>query len=296
MATVYAVVGGTAYNLTDGTVCYFMGQDGLGMTPLHRLRERGAQQHGETDLGFRLDPRQFTLLFGINASSLSDLWDKRATLLNYFRPHDSGTLAVRLALDNGATRQIDAVYVGALQMPTTDRQGFFQRVAVNLEAPYPVLYDPTEQEVTWALAALDNLTFPIAFDIVFGSGVISETETIAYIGTWDSFPIIEITGPLNGPVVTNETTGDVLDLSGYNVAAGETVTIDTRYGYKSVVNNFGTNLIDELTEDSDLATFRLVAPVPPNTSRDNLVNVVGAGAVAAQTQIKLRYYLWYVGT
>ena len=43
----------------------------------------------------------------------------------------------------------------------------------------------------------------------------------------------------------------------YDIAAGEVVTFDLRYGVKEVSNNFGTNLINFITDDSDLAVFSI---------------------------------------
>ena len=49
--------GGNALVITDMDRYVLEDYDGFGMPPSHRLTERGPLQHGETDLGYLLDPR-----------------------------------------------------------------------------------------------------------------------------------------------------------------------------------------------------------------------------------------------
>jgi hypothetical protein len=85
--------------------------DGVGMAPLHRLSERGPQQHGVTDRGFRLDPRTISLVFGLYAQTLSDLYNAEDQLLTWLVPTDSA-MSLLYARDNGTNRQIDVHVAG----------------------------------------------------------------------------------------------------------------------------------------------------------------------------------------
>lgn len=58
-------------------------------------------------------------------------------------------------------------------------------------------------------------------------------------GDRDAWPVFTITGPVDSPVITNETTGDAFIIVG-NLAAGETITIDSRTG---VVDPSSTRLV-----------------------------------------------------
>ena len=114
---------------------------------------------------------------------------------------------------------------------------------------------------------------PNALGITFGSATLSESFTIIYTGTWNSFPTIEVTGPWDNFTITNLATLETLDF-GYTIDGGETITFDLAYGVKSVVNNLGVNLIGSLSTDSDLATFHLTPDASVTTALADGVNLM----------------------
>jgi len=297
---VSAVVGSSTVALSDGTIGYLVGWDGLGHLPLRRLLDSGPQQHGATDRGFKGQERTFALAFDVPGSTPANLESRRNALLNTLRPSAAVAQALLFTLDSGALRQIDCNFDGAtLRFATQDRHGYLQRVAAGFIAATPTFYDPAESETEWTLVVINELTFPIEFPIVFGGGLISETIAVTYTGSWDAYPLIEITGPLNGTKVQNLTTAETLDFSAYPIAAGEVVTIDCRYAAKSARNNYGANLVRYLSQasDSDLDTFHIAAADPPLNppSKINELYVEGSGAVLDQTRVVLRYNTRYVG-
>ena len=91
------------------------------------------------------------------------------------------------------------------------------------------------------------------------TGTIDQTAVRTYEGSWDEFPTVRITGPATNAVLENVTSGDKLDFTGTAISAGTSYVLDLRYGYKTVTQDDGTNRIDKLTNDSDLATWRLLA-------------------------------------
>lgn len=292
MFAVDVIVGGETYSLKGGDLCYFVGQDGLGMSPLHRLSERGPQQHGESDNGFRLDPRIFRLFLDVPGESAQDIYDRRDDLLRILAPQNSPT--VRFTLDNGDVRSIDAHVVGDLTFPSASRHGFLERAAVTMKAPDPTLYDPSVQGADFALSIGGAWAIPWEIPWEIGEGALDTTEDIAYTGSFDSYPVITVIGPITDLLIENLTTGDQLSFSGVTIAAADAYIIDCRYGYKTVEDNAGTNKIADLADPDDLATFRLVAPVDGSSSRTNQIHVTGSGMTGA-TNITLSYYLRYVG-
>jgi len=296
---VSAVVGSSTVALSDGTIGYLVGWDGLGHLPLQRLLDSGPQQHGSTDRGFKGQPRTFQLAFDVPGSTPANLESRRNALLNTLRP-SSLPLALRFTMDSGVLRQIDCHLDGAsLRFATQERQGYLQRVAAGFIAATPTFYDPSEATAEWTLAPLAELTFPIEFPIVFGGDLISETLSVTYTGSWDAYPRIEITGPLNNTKIKNLTTAETLDFSAYPINTGEVVTIDCRYAAKSARNGAWTNLVRYLSQasDSDLDTFHIAAADPPMNppSQVNELYVEGSGAVAGATRVVLRYHTRYVG-
>ncbi len=270
-------------------------EDGLGIAPLHRISERGPQQHGATDLGYRLDPRVITLVVGVGGNDIRETYAARRTLQQVCSPR--GAIKLRYTLTDGAVRQIDCHYRGGMTFPSSQRQGFWDRTGIELVASNPTFYDPTPMAVVWTVggATGTGFVFPITFPIAFGSATINTTTTVPYAGDEPAFPVLQIVGPITSPVITNQTTGDVLNLSGTTIAAGEYFVIDTRYGAKTVVDSATppNNRIAALSDDSDLATFH-IAPAPEASDGINVLHASGTGATDA-TRIIVRYYTTYQG-
>ena len=289
---------GTTYSLSDGTYCWFYGVDGAGMSPLHRLRERGPLQHGETDVGFRLDPRLITLLLAMPAQTYSAYWTARANLLSILlSTSESDDITLRFTLDNGSVRSLDCHYVAGGGLATSEEaKSRLQKIPLVFNAGDPTFYDPTINTEIWTLAISSDLivghpvTLLTKFTIPFilGSGTISASTSVIYTGTWFSYPVITLTGPMNWPIVENQTTDEFLRYQA-GIAAGQTVTIDTSFAAKTVKDNTGANLISNLSDDSDLATFHI------RNNATNVINVSATGLVAGQSNISMQYYTRYVG-
>lgn len=286
--------GGSEYQL-DGTNPYsYLGHDNLGAAPRRRLVERGPQQHGETDLGYRLDPRVFTLLLQIEAADAAAFWDQRNDLISYFAPYHAPILG--FWLKNGAVRYIDCHLVGDLMMPDGEYMGTIQRAAAQLKAPDPTFYDPVGQSSTFSLGGGGD-AFPVPHEVPHGVGAstIDQSTVIAYAGNWLSFPhLIRITGPIEDCVITNVTTGEKLDFTGATIAGGDYIDIDCRYGQKTVIDNDGVNRIADLTSDSDLATFHLAPDSAEAPGGLNSIRVTGSGVTEA-TGVQVNWFERYLG-
>lgn len=279
---------GVHYPLDDGTYCYYVGDEGWGMTPINRLAERGPQQHGESDRGFRLAPRVANLVLFIIGQSREDLFDKRTQLIEIFAP-SANPLGLRWSLADGTVRQIDVHYVGEMGYSSDQRAGFNQRFAVTLKAPNPTFYDPEGQEIEFALGGgSDAMTIPLAIPHLVGASTLDLATPITYGGSWISQPhLIRIGGPIDDPAIINETTNELLSFPGVTILAGDYYDIDTRYGYKTVRNAAGDSKISELSNDSDLATFHLARG--PNSIRVTGTNITEA------TRVTINFYERYLG-
>lgn len=298
----------TEYHTPDGLIYKFDTQDrfllteeGLGMPPIEYITQTGPFQHGESTLDYRLKPRVIQLLHRENSCSREDYWDNRANWLNMLRPNRSATGVYRLGklrkyLPDGTVRDIDVrLAEGPIFSPRSldqwDEYGITE--TLRFVAPDPTFYDPTASEHVWELTVGEHLIFPITFPIKFGSLVIDTDIAIVYSGTWITYPTITIDGPMEGPIISNLTTGETIHLA-YNVATGETITIDLGFGNKTVTSSTGANLIGSVTSDSDLATFH-VAPAPEASGGINTVNVIGIGAVIGVSAVTMCFYTRYIG-
>jgi hypothetical protein len=159
-------------------------------------------------------------------------------------------------------------------------------MAGYVEALRFIAHDPAwygeEQEQGWEVeGALGDLVFDgagawlgAAAGVgrwVFAPTFVGELTDIVYWGTMEAKPTITVTGPAQDIAIENSTIDIRLDLA-YDVALGETITIDTLA--LTVENNAGTNLLPYLT--GDLATFGIYPPPQaPNRINEMFVSFIG---------------------
>jgi hypothetical protein len=294
--TIELIRGGNVLDISDGVNYKHLNNDGFGMSPLHRITERGPMQHGDTDRDYRLDPRQVQLITLIMGTSEADYYDKREELLRYLSP--LAVTKLRVTQGDGTIRQLDTYCVSGPYYSTRDAfRSQYHRAGFTLKANDPTWYDPAGAGVTFDLGGGDGSGLHIPFEIPFevGTATLDVDKTIDYPGTWHSFPhLIRITGPITNPVITNVTTDEVIDFTGITIAAGDYYDLDLRYGYKTAVDDTGASVLDELTADSDLATWHIEAASNASTSKINVINVSGT-VVTSATSVAISYFVRYLG-
>ena len=257
----------------DDPPYYYLGDQGFGLAPLHRITTRGPLQQGDSDIDFRLDPRvlQLPIIYAISPSTIQryEHYSARQTLLNLFRPYEQGLLRVTTTLSSGAsiTREIATKVLGGLSFDV-DPSSYNIRTVVQLRADDPTWYDP----------AGVNITYPQAN--------IGGTQVLSNAGNWFSFPVIRVTGPITNPVITNNTTSQAITITA-TIGAGAYYDINLLYGQKTVFDNLGVNRISTVSAASALATWTLQ---PGN----NTIAITGTGTTAA-TNINFDYRVRYTG-
>lgn len=273
---------GTRYPLDDGSLAYLLAYDGWGLPSMHRLQTRGPLQHGEFNLGFRLDARTGQLVLLVKGDSRADMLSRTEALIRLFRPA-SDTPVLEWSYGD-IIRLIDVVTIGDMTVPSSDQSGFSQKVVITLKANDPTFYSPTDQTITFkAGIGEDTGVIPMPVPTPVGTGTINQSVIVKYAGSWETYPYIRIVGPITDCIITNATTGDKLDFTEITISSEDYYDIDTRYGYKTVTNKLGGNRIMDLTTDSDLATFRLAAE-PEAMQGENNILVTGTSA-GEETQI-----------
>lgn len=290
--TFQLIRGTTELDISDLINYHVVEFDGFGMSPVRRLTQRGPLQNGDTDVGFRLDPRTMRVAVLAYSSTPAAMHTKREQLLGLLRP---GTDAVKLRwtyANAGGTvqRQIDCHVQGGLSLGSSGLIKNNWRDVVEFRASDPTWYDPAGGSVQFAQTGGGTpMPIPLLVPITFGASTLNGSAVIALsdANAWDTFPIIYVTGPITGLVLTNTSTGDKLDFTGSSVGSGVTYTIDLRYGYKTVIDSTSTNRINQLTSDSNIATWRLV---PGN----NTITATGT-SIDANTRIYIQYNTRYIG-
>lgn len=273
-----------------------LSEEGLGTPPIEYVADRAPFQHGDTVRSFFLTPRAIQLVVLHNFCSRDEYWTGRQEFLDLVRP-GFGTNPVEAGkllyyLPGHRKRQIDVLIDSGPGFTPQDgwREWTFTE-AIRFTAHDPTWYDPDgyAQSLLYHAPAL-NLIFPITFPIVF-----DETAGIAsfviYRGTWISYPIVDVVGPVTGFNLTNLITGTNLGLSA-PVPAGYTVTFNLQ-GIKTVTGSDGENWLNRVTPDSDLSGFALV-PSPLAPDGVNNMSLSGTGTSAASNVI-IRYNDRYFG-
>lgn len=250
---------------------YLVAEDGDSFPDVENLSARGPFQHGEGRTGYRLSARTIQWLLHLQGTSLAHLYELRAQLRAALNPEPGVPLIVRWELPSGAVREIEA-HVAGVAMGSADREGFTQKAAVSLYCPDPTFYNPAE--VTSYLSAFED-------------GTDEARCVVGYPGDWPAYPVIEVHGPLAGPRLENETTGEVLHFPTLELAADEVLTITTAYGDKGARTDQRGNVLRHMAADSALGTWHLAPGV-------NSLCLRGSGAETA-TYARLRYRARYVG-
>ena len=286
-----AIVGSTTYALSGRDPYAFISLTGLGLPPVRRIKERGPLQHGATDVGFLLDERMLNLALLITGSTLAAVDEYRDDLAEILKPLSSTPIKLRVTRDDSSVRQIDCYTTGIVDFPNTlgERIGASQMVVAQFEAAYPIWYDPELVNIFVTNAGGNGYLIPLDVPVLYTTGsAINRLVSLTYAGKWEVYPKIYATGPATDLVITNETTGDVLDFTGHSIAGGDTYEIDLRYGYKTITDQTGTRKNSALTDDSDLATWRIV-PTPTAAGGVNDIRVEVASGVTNATQIRMEY-------
>lgn len=470
MPTISATVSSTSITLNDGNPYRILSARGMGGAEIRRVTSQGPAQDGDTDEGYRLQPREIELVIGFEAATDILLDGYRDTLTSFFKPLAATPIKLRIVRDDGEIRQIDCNLVGSIDIDLVPRYrpGHYHRATVRLRAADPawyelapgtVSYSGTVPLATWWLAngavgtaqhlmhggtpaaneawsysgtigtatgftlmiradyvsylnpnmfLVDAPSLPLTYAARFGvagtatwgtanpyymmgasqavlgnlmggagihnyalnsdpgivyiggnpaaeratswiiigggyvnlselssivgttqfwrtsswpgtvqlyalyspplsesqrnavsaymegivgvGGTVNQVVSLPYEGDLPEYPTITITGPIANPIITNAATSEVLDFTGTTLGAGTTYIIDTRYGYKQVLQ--GTVIRnDKLSDDSDLGTWH-IAPAPIATGGTNVISVNGSGASAA-TAITVVYYNRY---
>jgi hypothetical protein len=235
--TWYVIRGDTTTQISGGTLSYRVSASNIGAPPKRNLSIRGPFQNGESFLGFRYDKRIMSLVFFSDASTLSLADSQRDDIYDLWKGIENETVTIKVVRDDGEIRLIDGEVVNVIDFPDAvgNRYAGSQQFVVQLECHNP--FWRSESTV------VKNISY-------------NTTSTITYDGQFPAEPIINIVGPITNPVLTQVATGKKLDFTGITIALDNNYQIDTRYGYKTVLDGNFANKLADLTSDSDLADFK----------------------------------------
>lgn len=139
---------------------------------------------------------------------------------------------------------------------------------IGLMAPDPRKYSTLLQTVTVAQGSpAAGLAPPLTPPLTLPAGAPPMSATITNNGSFETRPSITISGPISGPAVVNQTTGQTVSFSGLVLASTDSLVVD-------LLNQRAT--LNGVFRTADLASSWWV--VQPGASTVQVTGTAGAGA------------------
>ena len=238
-------------SFADGAEILDRGVRGRFMPPVKIIEAETPGQPGSRRREVRHLARDIAVPLYVEGESASAL---RGTVRDWLRRFDAvlGNGRLRATPPIGGQREIACCYEDGFEGDEgTNGAGLHWQTATLLFHAFdPYWYDVSPIVVSWTLGATPATFFPF-FPLRLTSSEVFADAVVSNGGDVEAWPVWTITGPGSSIVLRNLTTGKLLNLSTV-LTAGETATIDTRPGAKTVVKNDGSNLFPDLLSDSSL--------------------------------------------
>ena len=233
----------------DGDVTLLDGVTGFDMPPTSTSATVPVGWDGSLLQSTRIPDREVFLPLLLAADTADDLRTLKRRVAKLLSPKAGD---VTVTVNHGDdTRLIDGRFASGFDGPVTgDPLTTAVGVVLRCSDPWWQAPETTVEQFDAnpskpLLSATEDF-FPME---VTGSQAIGDV-TITNPGDTDAWPIIDITGPGTDLVMTNTTLGLSFGLS--DVAVGETLTVDTRRGVQTLVDDNGDAAWDRLTPGSQL--------------------------------------------
>ena len=243
---------GTEHALSDDTVSVARGATGKHAPPITFTDVQDKSGAGSVLTQVRHDAREVALPMVVHVPSRVSLQEAvRAWSVRFDPTRGEGQL--RSTLD-GSSRDLPCRYIGGMDVGVETTPGQRRWVAV-FRAFDPYWRDTTDTTGQWGVGDLGTwLPWP---PVTAVADDVSAIATIVNDGDVEAWPVWTVTGPATQVTLANVTTGRTLTVA-VALAAGETLTIDTRPQAKTVVDQDGTNRFSSLdTTDDDLFPFQV---------------------------------------
>jgi hypothetical protein len=272
---------GTEYSISDNHLIK-AGPDGRFMPPISFVEDEVPFAAGSRLRTVKVGPREFDLSIYIDGTSEADARNKTRSLLRMFNPL-SGDGKIKIVAADGSQREINCRYSSGLQLSEKEgsKIGNMQTAVLVFRAFDPYWYDTSTQVQTFTTG--QTATFFPFFPMRLSSSTVFADVTVDNSGDVETWPEWIINGPASDIILRNLTTGESLHLA-TSLGEGESVTIETKPGTKTIKKGDGTNLFGTLTDDSSI--WALV-----DGSNSVRIEIAGANANSS-VQLSFRNRYW----
>jgi phage-related protein len=226
------------------------GMKGRFMPPISFVEDEVPFQPGSRIRNVKIKPKDIDIPLYIQASSEIELRQKIRECLRMFNPLN-GDGKLKVVSPDESQREIFCRYSTGLEgSESKDEKGnLWQIVLLVFRAFDPYWYD-TITNVQNFTTGQPATFFPI-FPLRLSSSTVFADISVDNTGDLETWPEWIITGPGENIFLRNLTTGETINLA-TSIGVGETITIDTKPGKKTVKKNDGTNLFSYLSNASSL--------------------------------------------
>ncbi len=286
----------------DGVIEYFGNASqaiqvfgGYGAPPIDFQTAPNLSRVGLIERNYTLLARPIVLeLWVKHAETLDSYWDNRARLHDLLRPNRGGPMTLTIQLPNGARRSIDVRANPGLQFSAEPNNSWLIEESLELLAHSPIWYDETEESFISSGVFINELIFPITFPIQFGySFVTATTGAFVYAGTWETYPVITLTGPYTLAEIVNVVTGAQINMI-TPIGIGETRIITLEPGNIMITDGAGVLKFGDLDPESNLVQFQ-IKPVPEAPGGVNEIIAIMLGGIVGTSALTITFQNRYFG-
>lgn len=301
----YITPDGEEYALHDPPDRFVMFYEGDGLPDIDFGTTSSPYQHGETVTEVRLLPRTINMIVRQNGCDRDAYWDLRRDMDNILRPNRTDVNnpspgVLRRVTSDGVVRDMDCFVSKGPDYRWTSSgwDEFSIQETLRFSARNPIMYDPEELMETvagfQATPSLDTeLIFPFSLPLIFGTTftTIEKTLSINYLGNWEEYPTITVSGPATDLRIEHLQLGSLISFEGYTIPDGTVVTLDLSFARKTAIDNLGVSWLGKISDDSTLGSFRIDCdPLVPDSLNQFLIScVLGSADTFVQFDYKSRY-------
>lgn len=142
-----------------------------------------------------------------------------------------------------------------VDIPETTRKGLVQPFRLIAKVKDPTIFGGTLKTASTQgsdpTTASGTAIYPFEYPIIYGASTYSVTSTATNTGDLPAFPVsITVVGPVNSPIITNETTGQFIQVN-TNLASSSNVLRITYTKDSLVVEVDGVSVLKDVTTASN---------------------------------------------
>ena len=262
-----------------------IGPTGLYGVPSTIVTQDIPMQPGTTEKYVQLLPRQPAIPLIITANTEADL-DTARRALKYAMQPNRGVGKLRHTANDGTVRDLNCRLASGFEGDESAQNRAPGMIALSLQffAADPYWYDTNYIQQVFSVAAGSPFFGPAnaLLPVNLSPSGIAGSASVENTGEAIAWPRWILSGPMTAATFTNTTTGDVLTVTA-TLTAGQSLTIDTAPGQKTVLREDGSKHFEYVSATSTLWSLA----VGVNAIA---VNVTGSGAGTLLTlQYKQRY-------